>query len=621
MSTTNRITKQSMKTPNWTSAETTLTREQLNKTRTDINGLITNTTNLSEDVVRSASREELLTAQRIALDCYTDKNIVTSDTNTLVAKNSIKAELYAREVGKSLLVYQSNSDLSGDVVYYADAPAGEYILYSTADVTVHVRTARKPFENVNREKTGDYMITHAAKLKANTPYTFTAPESIDAISVYGTGEDEVTMVRKEDWTGTAPTAGLSSDSKVNIFPYPFHYDHDQSKVEKYDPNKIFPIIDGVKFEDKGNGVLFVGAYSDTVTTTKAITFYLHYGTEVLYKPGIYTVGCKTFDQDSNAVKEPANTFRFIARWVDGDNNSYYEETINNNNIYSLKPVTWDAPVTFNAFNGINSISCSIHIPAGRTFTKGKGIYYIPTLVVGEEQLGGSGNPGTVNWQSYLETRRNIIYKYSGNLLRASSPRIYNNNINGTYIGNKSNGPNNGITVTSLGNGQFLVNGTATDDAVFQINHGASYIQPMGTLQFGNVPSDAPEGLTMTMRVQFSDNSWSTITAKPGTPGTFASTPSKYMKLYFNTRIHIAAGTVCDNVLVQWNLSVVDEETEGTPVFSRFEMPVAIAGYDPMFTYYELGNATYIGNPKTRLSAKVWAPKTGGTLPAAEEASF
>jgi hypothetical protein len=609
---------------NWHNPKTLLDRSNLDK--------------MSQDIAASATTESLDKAQRLAQNAYSAITFVESPNNTLVLDNSTKAEIYtfrkANSANNLLTAYGQFKYIdSNNHEFRLELPAGRYVLYltttsatSTYDVPCPVQFmyVQDKTKSINWEDKSAFIIFKAFNAELKTPYYIDAPEGISLLTCAASYSDITCFLMKEE-NYTEPTTYYKTyytstnkrhDGRSNLLPYPYQYDYAKSNVTEFDPDDGSPIIDNLKFKDLGDGRIEVSNVKGG-KTSRAINLYFHYGTEVKLPADNYTFGCTVLrSHNFSYMNSPWGTCRFIARWQDGDNNSYYPETINNNDITSLKPVKPQEPVTFNAYNGINSISCSLYFSKGLNIPTGQSWYYIPHLCQGTSQLLPAAEEGSYAPEasplSYTNYASNMVYRYGANLLRPAAPRTYVNSGNNTYLGTLGTDGTavlNGITVKNLNNGHYLINGTATADTVFQINPGYTYMNPMGTLYFGNIPKEAPSGLSLELRVKFSDNKFKTVTATPGNVGTFESTNDKYMKAYMNTKIKIAAGTVCNNVVIEWSLVCKPTATLDLIPFEKFKMPVASSGYNMLFDYYKVSNATYITNPSLTIAAKVWQPLT------------
>lgn len=560
MSTLNRV--------DWEKSPNTLSRENLNK--------------MTSGILNSASVSKLNTAREFAQNAYSTKEISTSSTNSILVEDATRTEIYT--LGKNNLLTGSYENGNGQFVDHLNPlPAGRYVFYAYSSassgaikLTIKQRIDRKKDDATNKNNVVTLVGT---SVNYNTPYYFDAPQGLDYITTVKTNTSTVSLVllKEENYNGIKNIA-LTPQDNTNILPYPYQYDYSKSAVDRFVDGS--PVIDTIKFTDQGDGSILVERANSSVgNTNKNILFYLFNGSELRLEPGDYTVGCKIYNKSGSLWPGDKVFCRFQARWEDGDSSSYYEETTYEDGT-STQHVTNDKPVTFNAFNGIRSIIMMIYIRGTFETFPENGLIVKPTLCKGKEEI---------EFTPYT-SGRNIVYKYSSNLLRPYAPRIYSSSDNGVGIEGTTT---NGITVTSEGRGYYSLNGTATKDAIFRIGIGRQYMNPKGTLYFGGIPSTAPSGVRM--RITIND---SVYWADPGTKA--AINVSSGMDYYSNVQVRISSGTVCNNVLITPQLSL------GNVEYEPFEMPIAIGGPAPSnFAYYQEANSTYISNPSFKLVADAW----------------
>lgn len=606
MSTKNRI--------NWNSKNNTLTRENLDK--------------MSEDILRSASLDTLKESSLAFQNTLSTKEVKIGDTNTLYIDGGTRVEVYT--MGKENLLtapYEGGNGIFTD--HLNPIPAGDYVFYAystnTAGSINFTFKHRRNNTETDPTDVDNLLIVTNGSVAYNTAYHFSAPNGIDFITTTKSDTTDVNLVlvREEDFTSVSDIALTAMDNK-NLMPYPYQYDYEKSGydiivdgktvksgVDKFVTDTNSFIIDTIKFTDEGDGCILVERADPNVgTVNKEITLGFHWGTEMKLPAGTYTFGCKVYNAKSGTLWHPSSPkayCRVLARWEDGNSKSYYNSS-------TTQKVTSNTSYTIDAYNGINSIICVIHIQDDVTDFAVNGLRFKPTLCKGNTEI---------EFTPY--ENRNIVYRYSKNLLRPSSPRFYSS-ANATHeergFGDLQNEAN-GITVTKLGGGYYSLNGTATTFTTFQINIGRTYMSPIGTLRFGSLSADAPSGVRLRMTVGYKNGADSAngqpqlIYADAGVPGTFQSTADNPMMYYSNTQIRIDKGTVCNNVLIAWQLTTDDGSIE---TFDRFKMPVASAGYGPMiYDYYEQLNTTYVGNPAFNIAAKAWHPISTDEVEATLEA--
>lgn len=503
MSTYNRI--------NWNTSKNLLTRENLNK--------------MSEAIVTCASKTELNFTNENQQNLNCSREIEISDTNTMLTNNLIKANVYTfNRNSKNLIVVDTIPETYKLVNHLNPLPPDSYVLFffpidgygfsdsfisdSPFNINILARRSREEDDPTDTNNLITVLNTSALFNSNNAygfkdPISFYAPMGIDYISIDTPDGLIPVITRAKDYNeilngdyygyyGNSSELDFSVvQNRNNIMPFPYMYEywrHNPSSVSSGNT-----VIGNLTFSDMGDGGIKVIKTGEVENST---SFHFHYGTEVEFPADKYTFKCDIYDADtgklwtglnsSNSVNDSEKAYgRFLARWEDGDSESYYQDTIQPGTTSSTRPAYNGEHFTFNAFNGIKSIVGSIYIHKGIKNFPSKGLIFRPTLTRGEV-------PVTTNFNDM--PRNNTVYKYVTNLIRPKTPDYYVSG-DGTGLGrgltNGSKVTANGITIENKGGGTFIVNGTASAYSTFIVNPGRYYLNPIGTLYFGNLSSNAP----------------------------------------------------------------------------------------------------------------------------------
>lgn len=544
------------------------------------------------------------------------------DSSTVVITDKASTEVY--QLGRANLfkglIDTDVSEVPNDGVYgnlynYLNPlPAGLYGMYiigkSTEAYTITI-TSRYNKKSKSATNVDNLIYVITKTVKANEPFTFAADNGIDYITIITNSTNilyspVILSVASLNTTVNVESTLSSAHIGYNLMPSP-QYDYNKSNVAAFDSNDAYPMVGGLKFAHLANGAIWVKRatdYNKDTGTSKAVSFYFHNGTETRFPEGVYTFGCRTYKgEDYSYTQDTIARLKILARWDDGDNQTYYPETLENGVMGSAKGVSYEAPITVNATHGINSITALLYFPKGAKIPE-LGLIYKPSLVEGNTQL-RQYNYSAVSDAAWYD---NTVYRYNNNLLISRSPKVYNYNANGTYLGTPGTTKNglpyaesNGVSITQVASGCYVLNGTATADTEFQICPGYTYMSPIGTFDFGGIPANADDKISLVARVRYLDannkyKSMKDITATPGVDAQFTSTYDNRMQAYYNARIRIKAGAICNNTPISWYI-----KPHNIGKADRYKMPVASAGIGPMyFDYYKTSDSIYITNPQFNL---------------------
>lgn len=586
MSTYNRI--------NWNTSKNLLTRENLNK--------------MSEAIVTCAPKTEVGYIQQDIKSLISTSEVIKTNSNTVVINDSMKTETYVVGPGKNLITVPATVTNHRLINHLNPLPSGEYIFYiygnanNAVPVTITSRRSRLEDDPTNGNNLltvfNDYV---NCSYWESGCYNISAPNGIDYITIE-IDENDATLfpvlLRKEDFTSVIKIDYNVVPKAENIMPFPYLYEYWRHNPQNL--NNGSTTINELKFTDlEGGGVKVERADPSNGDVTEDIKFYLHCGTEVEYPAGEYTVSCEIYTGAGNVWGGRDNAYLgFLARWEDGNNNSYYQDSVTPGSTTKAIKIYRDTPITFNAFNGIKSIIVEINISKNFDSFPTSGLIFKPALVRGTEAL-------TVGVNDTI--KNNTVYKYGSNLLRPRTPELYNSET-GQGNGPLENNTANGITIVNKGGGYFTVNGTATANTTFVVNAGRYYMSPIGTLRFGSLSDNAPDNMELRITVKRKNSAAVMHKYKKDSPVSFESTADNPMIYYSSTRIYIPKGAVCNNVLISWQMSLEDENGN-MPPFERFEMPRGYAGNEPgVFENYGEKNFTFIGNPEYNLLVKSWRNK-------------
>lgn len=589
MSTYNRV--------NWNTSKNLLTRENLNK--------------MSEAIVTCASKAEAAYMHQDIKNLISTSEVVKANSNTIIVNETMKNEIYV--VGQNLISVSTTPTTHRLIDHLNPLPSGNYKFYiygsSTTGIPVIITSRRSRLENDPTDR--DNLLTvFSDYISTETVYDISAPNGIDYITIE-IDENDTTLVpvllKEEDFTSITEIDYTVISNTQNIMPFPYMYEY-----WRHNPSSVAggnTVIGNLIFSDLGDGGIKVIKTGEVENGT---SFHFHYGTEVEFPADKYTFKCDIYDAEtgelwtglnsSNSVNDLEKAYgRFLARWEDGDSESYYQDTIQSGTTSSTRPAYNGEHFTFNAFNGIKSIVGSIYIHKGIKNFPSDGLIFRPTLTRGEV-------PTTTNFDDM--PRNNTVYKYVTNLIRPKTPDYYVSG-DGTGLGRGLTNGNkitaNGITIENKGGGTFIVNGTASAYSTFIVNPGRYYLNPIGTLYFGNLSSNAPAAMELRMSVQKQNSSAYVLKYRKGRPsgytGIIESTVENPMLFYGTTLIIIPKNAVCNNVTINWQLSL------GDLPFERFEMPRGCAGVEPgMFENDGEKNFTFIGNPEYNLLINSWKSK-------------
>lgn len=586
MSTYNRI--------NWNTSKNLLTRENLNK--------------MSEAIVTCASKTEVGYIQQDIKSLISTAEVTKTNSNTVVINDSMRTETYVVGPGKNLITVPTAVTNHRLINHLNPLPSGEYVFYiygsSSKNIPVTITSRRSRLEddptNGNNLLTvfNDYVV--CSHWNGNC-HNISAPNGIDYITIE-IDENDTTLfpvlLRKEDFISVTKIDYNVVPKAENIMPFPYLYEYWRHNPKNL--NNGSTVINELKFTDlEGGGVKVERADPSNGDVTEDIKFYLHCGTEVEYPAGEYTVSCEIYTGAGNVWGGRDNAYLgFLARWEDGNNESYYQDSVMPGTTTKAIKVYRDTPITFNAFNGIKSIIVEINISKSFDSFPTSGLIFKPALVKGKEAI-------TVGVNDTI--KNNTVYKYGTNLLRPKTPELYNSET-GMGNGPLENNTANGITIVNKGGGYFTVNGKATANTTFVVNAGRYYMSPIGTLHFGSLSDNAPDNMELRITVKRKNSAVVMHKYKKDSPVSFESTADNPMMYYSSTRIYIPKGAVCNNVLISWQMSLEDE-SGNMPPFERFEMPRGYAGNEPgVFENYGEKNFTFIGNPEYNLLIKSWRNK-------------
>lgn len=479
-----------------------------------------------------------------------------------------------------------------------------------------------------------------------------------------------------------------TQENTNMFPYPCG-----SNVAKE--------VDNIKITDNGDGTY-------TVTTTdgsekanlssKYVRTMIASGVETEYEEGWYTFYSSPIKDGADFI--PSNTLfmAFRAQAVDGDASSVFEEFIN--------PETGKAKyvsdkngttIPFYAAGKLGSMSAYIDVWNGANI--GSGVTFRPNLVKGKFTTPAE-MPKFIGYGN-----RNLVWKYSKNLARWSSPKVSagiietetlvwnelgqnsNNSIvlytaisidkkgkitlavdsddviytldflpedwsileqneyghwtkyscqlpefDIIYYADHDTGDNtltikgvleggeytvryyrleetastelipvtedvNGLTVTEMGGGSYLINGTATADTEFIFRNTSYGIRPNEQVTFSGCPSgSSTDTYYMAIDYEYADGTTETIVSTKDAPA--VSNAEKTLISYNNTKIIIKNGQVCNNLFFYYQLELGTEAT----AYTRFYMPFIMQGthIKTMYSENEDETVTYICEPNVVL---------------------
>lgn len=145
----------------------------------------------------------------------------------------------------------------------------------------------------------------------------------------------------------------------------------------------------------------------------------------------------------------------------------------------------------------------------------------------------------------------------------------------------------GLTLTYLEGGSYLINGTTTSDAVFDIRTYPYNLRPHGQVVFSGAPEGCSES-TYYMNVDYNYSNGDTVSNIITKDNPAISDANKTLVSYSNTKIVIKKGTVCNNVYFYYQLELGIKPT----AFSRFYMPFIMSGEKIQTTWTENTDKIY-----------------------------